>query len=55
MRALHSTPMRRASFGHRPEARTVDDVMMRDVRTISPDTGIHEAARVLRQEAWSAC
>jgi CBS domain-containing protein len=50
MRALQTTPMRRAGFGRSPEAETVADVMVREVTALSPDTAIHEAARLLREE-----
>ena len=50
MRALQTTPMRRAGFGRSPEAETVADVMVREVEAISPDTLVHEAARLLREQ-----
>ncbi len=50
MRALQTTPMRRAGFGRSPDPMSVADVMVREVTAISPDTVIHEAARLLREQ-----
>jgi CBS-domain-containing membrane protein len=50
MRALQTTPIQRAGAGRSPEMKTVADVMVREVTPISPDTAIHEATRLLREE-----
>lgn len=50
MHALQTTPMRRAGFGRSPEAETVADVMVREVEAISPDTQVHEATGLLREQ-----
>jgi CBS domain-containing protein len=50
MRALQTTPMRRAGFGRPAEAKSVADVMTREITAISPDTAIPEAAHLLREE-----
>jgi CBS domain-containing protein len=51
MRALQTAPISRAGFGRAPETpETVADVMVREVTAASPDTSIHEATRLLREQ-----
>lgn len=47
MLALQSVPIRSADFDPVSEARTVADVMTSDVAAVSPETALHEAARLL--------
>lgn len=50
MPALQITPIRPAGLGRSPDPLSVAGVMARGITAISPDTPIHEAARLLREE-----
>lgn len=50
MPALQITPIPPAGLGRSPDALSVAGVMARGITAISPDTPIHEAARLLREE-----
>jgi CBS domain-containing protein len=54
MLALQIAPIRRAGFDHVLEARIVADVMTSDVAVVSPETALHDAARLFLAQRLAA-